>query len=73
MKCIKGFDVKVLHSNAGYYIGTLDDMESPNCRVSVGYYRKEQDAQNALKNNSFANRECMENRYCNGGGECGIR
>lgn len=39
-KCIKGYELKVFKSPAGYYVGTVDEEEIPNCKIS-GYYKKE--------------------------------
>lgn len=64
-KCVKGFEVMVLQSAAGYYIGTIDEYE-PNCRLSVQYYKEKQKAQEALDNRTFIERDCMENNFCNG-------
>lgn len=64
-KCIKGhrgrmafeelglrLELTVLHSNAGYYIGTYDE-EGPVSRESEEYYRTREAAQYALDNNEF--------------------
>jgi hypothetical protein len=57
--CQKGNKIQVLKSNAGYYIGTLDEDECPNCRISQ-YAKKPDDPILNIE------RECMENQYCNG-------
>lgn len=41
MKCAAGLEVKVLKSNAGYYIGTLTKEGYPNCRLSDYAVNKE--------------------------------
>ena len=73
MKCVAGKDIKVLKSGAGYYIGTLCDDGAPNCRISVQYFAKEDDAAIALLNGDFYFRDCMENTWCancHGGANC---
>jgi len=70
LMCKKGFQVQVLSSGAGYYIGTIDDWE-PNCRVS-GHYGKKEHAAKAMENRNFF-RDCVENSFCNGGAGCGIK
>ena len=73
MKCRKGFDLEVMQSGAGYYIGTRDDEGFPNCRIT-GYYSKK-GAELALKedfeNKIFLHmRICVENNFCNDGKGC---
>lgn len=41
--------LQVLRSNAGYYIGTLDDVGSPFCRLSVRYWKDADAAMAALQ------------------------
>ena len=73
-KCIKGFEVKVLRSAAGYYIGTLDEEGFPYCRVSKEYYSTQEDAEKALADKSFTERtHCVEVEFCNGGQGCQIK
>lgn len=48
--------LKVLKSGAGYYIGT-SDRGSPVSRESAEYYRTEAEAQYALDNNTFTQRD----------------
>ena len=74
MKCVKNIEIQVLHSGAGYYLGTMimdEDMgcEVPNCRVS-SYFKNYEGAKNALDKNNFIEREAMENNYCSGGNYC---
>ena len=74
-KCVKGLEVKVLKSNAGYYIGTTKEdeefcCEMPNCRLS-SYYKDEKTAQKELEEKKFIEREAPENVWCSGGwGSC---
>lgn len=53
-------DLKVLHSNAGYYIGRTDNGD-PYSRES-GYYRSYEEAEKELKN-GFEVRDCVENNF----------
>lgn len=46
--CKKILPLSVLKSNAGYYIGTLDEDGMPCSRESNEYYRTEEDAQKAF-------------------------
>lgn len=75
MKCTKDLEVRILKSEAGYYIGTLiyDDIcqcDVPNCRISQEYYKTEKDAQEALELHNFTVRRCIENDYCNSAKGC---
>lgn len=73
MKCIKGYEVEVMKSPAGFYLGTKDNEGFPNCRIS-GYCQMLEIAEYLLEENieDFANRQtgCIENEYCNGGRGC---
>lgn len=66
MKCSQGYEIKVLKSNAGYYLGTVSEEGLPNCRLSEEYYPNEDAAKNALDNGFYTERESVENLYCNG-------
>lgn len=71
MKCRQEYEVEVLKSGAGYYIGTLDEMCCPNCRLSQNYYKTKEEAQKVLDTLSFATRSyAMEIEFCNGGKGC---
>lgn len=70
MKCIKGYEIRVLHSGAGFYIGTYDDSEGPNCRISYDYFKTKEGAEEALKTLNFQIRNCVENNFCNKGRRC---
>ena len=67
MKCKKGYDVKPLKSAAGYYIGTLDPKGFPNCRISSGYAKTEEEAVMLPLDRQIG---CMENEFCNEGKGC---
>lgn len=58
-KCKMGHEIKILKSNAGYYIGTYDEDGLPNCRISNGYSKEKENTKN------LSERFCAENRYCN--------
>lgn len=65
MKCVKGCTIEVLHSGAGYYLGTLDEEGLPNCRISTNYVKsREEDGK------LFPDRNSMENMYCCNGVGC---
>lgn len=64
-RCYKGRTVTVLKSNCGYYIGTIDGNE-PYCRLSAEYYKSKEEAQYALDNRTFTERDAIEVMYCNG-------
>ena len=64
-KCSKGFEIQVLQSGAGFYLGTIDDWE-PNCRCSVEYYATREAAETAL-HTGWTIRQCVENQFCSGG------
>ena len=44
----KHFPLQVLRSNAGYYIGTIDEDGFPLSRESKEYFRKQAEADQAL-------------------------
>lgn len=74
MHCRRGLDIRVLHSAAGNYLGTVDPEDgSPNCRVSDGYYPDPIKALSAMTTGTWNVRQCMENDHCNGGRGCAIR
>jgi len=66
MKCVRGYDIEVLRSGAGYYIGTRDDIGLPNCRISNQYAKNSKDAEDL----PMDRQNNMENCYCNGGRGC---
>lgn len=69
--CRKGFEIQVLSSGAGYYIGTFDPKEGPNCRISKDYWKKKEDAVKALESMSFVDRSyAIENEFCHEGRGC---
>lgn len=65
MKCIKGFEVEPRRSNAGYYMGTVDEMGAPNCRLTS--YADDEDGARHLP---LDRQNCLENNFCNGCGSC---
>lgn len=69
MKCRQGFEIKVLSSPAGTYLGTKDEDGFANCRCT-GYYKYKNVAEQHLLDESFTVRDCMENNFCNGGLGC---
>jgi hypothetical protein len=70
MRCKKGLELKVLHSMAGFYIGTADE-DGPFCRLSEDYYKSREKAEGILKAGIFKDRDAAEIRFCNGG-DCGL-
>lgn len=70
IKCRKKKVVQVCKSAAGYYIGTMDE-DGPNCRLSEEYYPSFDEAQEALNNKTYTERDCKENNFCRGNiGKC---
>ena len=53
--CGKRLENQVLKSNAGYYIGTCSE-DGPCSRESLEYFRKEDEANTALKNGTWTQR-----------------
>lgn len=66
MKCVKGFEVCPQRSAAGYYMGTFDPEEGPNCRLSSAYAKTAEEA----KELPLDRQDAMENMFCNGCGNC---
>ena len=54
--CKKNLPIAVLQSNAGFYIGTLDE-DCPCSRESVEYFSTEAAAQKAFDNGSWTQRQ----------------
>lgn len=72
IKCKHGFEVTVLRSEAGYYIGTLED-GAPSCRITG--YGSEETMKAMLPrvvSEGFPFRDCYENNFC-GNGNCEIK
>ena len=67
MKCRRGYEIQVLQSGAGYYLGTFGE-DGPQCRISTGYAKTRELAEKNL----IPDRVCMENMFCNGGMGCGL-
>lgn len=61
-KCTRGYEIRVMKSAAGYYLGTVDECGFPNCRVSSSYAKTEEMAEKQL----IPDRVCEENMFCNG-------
>ena len=51
MKCVKGHEIAVHKTHAGYYIGCFGE-DGPICRISR-YYNKKEQADKALEHNTF--------------------
>ena len=66
MKCIKGYEVEPQRSAAGYYMGTVDEDQCPNCRISSSYAKTAEEAKNLPLDRQNAD----ENVFCNGCGRC---
>lgn len=54
--CNRELPLQVMKTNAGYYIGTCSD-EGPCSRESAEYWRHHSDAQEALDNGTFTQRD----------------
>lgn len=66
MKCIKGHEIEILKSAAGYYVGTRDENGLPYCRISD--YRIEPGYKSDY---DFARMfYAIENQFCNGKCHC---
>lgn len=50
------YPIEVLRSGAGYYIGQFCPEEGPISRLSEQYWKKEADAQAALKSGNWTKR-----------------
>lgn len=62
-KCTKQHEMKVMKSNAGYYIGTTEEEDGvayPYCRAT--YYAPTEEV---LKEMEYEERDCAENNFCN--------
>lgn len=54
----KKLPIEVLRSNAGYYLGTFTE-SGPFTRESQEYFRKEEQAQHALANGQWTQKEYL--------------
>lgn len=59
-KCARGYEIEVLRSGAGYYLGTVDEIGCPNCRITNYFADRDE-----LLNSAFVERKCPENDFCN--------
>lgn len=66
--CKKGYEVKPYRSNMGWYLGTFDPEEGPNCCVSQGHAKTEAEALQLDFDRCYA----MENQFCAGAAGCCI-
>lgn len=65
MICKKGKKLQVLHTPAGFYIGTTED-GMPYCRCT-DYYPTEESCEKDLLDGSWLQRIAMEVEFCSGG------
>lgn len=65
MVCIKGREIEILKSSAGFYVGTREQGE-PFCRIS-DYRTKPGDVSDFDYSRMFY---AMENQFCNGCRNC---
>lgn len=65
--CRKGYEIKVLSSCAGYYLGTVTKDGVPYCRCSTGYTATREEAEKYLHIDRY---DSMENEFCNEGKGC---
>ena len=70
MKCKKGFEIIACRSAAGYYLGTVDEIGCPNCRISTAYAKTAEEAERLPMDRQT---NCIENEFCNGGKGCFIK
>lgn len=64
MECVKGYNLEILRSNAGYYIGTLDEENMPNCRMTEGYAKTRKDVLSLKPRHSFEIQHCSNGNLC---------
>lgn len=67
VKCRRGYEIKVLKSAAGYYLGTVTEDGLPFCRCSTEYAATKEEAEKTLFVDRFY---AIENRMCNEGKGC---
>ena len=66
-KCVKGEEITMLRSEAGWYLGTYDYSEGypcPNCRISE-YFANDKELEAGVEY-----RNCPENQFCSNGRVC---
>lgn len=69
MQCMRGREVVPLRSAAGWYLGTLDEENFPNCRLTSTYAVHKEEAEQL----PIDREDAMENIYCNKCGKCKIK
>jgi hypothetical protein len=52
------FELQVLNSAAGYYLGTLDEVGMPYSRESETYWQTREEAEAALESGDWEQRPC---------------
>lgn len=55
--CGKKLALKVMRSNAGFYIGTSDEEGFPFSRESIEYFKNEKEANKAFSTESWTQKE----------------
>lgn len=63
-KCNRGYELQVLSSAAGFYIGTITNEGEPMCRFSAQYYKTRARAEEVLETERFERNNSIENQYC---------
>ena len=63
IRCKENLPVQVCSSQAGFYIGTMEPGQGPNCRISK-YYGSAEQAARELQKMTFERRKCVENDWC---------
>lgn len=54
--CLKTLPLQVMHSSAGYYIGTCDENGLPVSRESAQYWKTRADATEAFRTGAWSQR-----------------
>lgn len=70
MYCTKGFEISVIESSSGFYIGTLTRDGQRKCRLSKFYFMTREDAQKAIVAMHFDQLINPHNLTCSNGRPC---
>lgn len=60
MQCKKNHEIRVLLSEKGYYVGTLDETYDFNCRISNTFFTLRSDAIKELSQLENIDRSCSK-------------
>lgn len=64
MVCSRGFEIKVLKSKKGFFVGSVDKTGIPFCKLSTRYFGNKNQAEAALNEGFEINYDSFQMRHC---------